>query len=202
MVRLRVAPFVRRFVTVSHTAPADGAWAANDLPGTGRVDVVCRNLQAALFLSHGLRSGAEFYAVFENRRSVRVQADAIQRLHPDERSTAARLAGALRDSWNVPDWKELQPGLSVAAFDLKTLLAETPATPVLLDPDGTPIQQWQPPAEPLFLLSDHVPFAPEDLRDLPPMDRVSLGTPWYHGNHAISVVHWFLDQKRVPAVSS
>ncbi|HJQ92933.1 MAG TPA: hypothetical protein VJ874_01460, partial [Candidatus Thermoplasmatota archaeon] len=99
--------------------------------------------------------------------------------------------------WTVPDWKEVQRGLAVAGFGLDGLLDDLKGrcTPVLLDPEGTAIQAWDPPADPLFLLSDHTPFTAAEYAALDGKDvqRVSLGPHWYHGNHAIGVVHWWLD---------
>lgn len=210
MNQVRFAAVMRRFVTVSHTGRSDGHWHLNDLAaGAGRVDVLCRNIQSAFFLSHGLREDVEFYAVFAEspvrQKTVRIEGKAIQMLNPDERSTAARLQQALKDAWSVPDWKEVQRGLAVARFGLEGLLDDLKGkcTPVLLDPEGTPVDHWEPPAEPLFLLSDHVPFSKAEyaLLDGRRAQRVSLGPHWYHGNHAISVVHWWLD-KASPPVSS
>jgi tRNA (pseudouridine54-N1)-methyltransferase len=206
MKRARLPAAMRRFATVSHTGRSDGAWRLDDLPGSaGRIDVLCRNLQSALFLSHGLRDDVEAFAVFvgataaDRGRTVRIQGGAIQRLNPDERSTAARLQQALQTAWTVPDWKEVQRGLSVAGFGLEGLLDDLAGrcTPVLLDPKGTPIEEWQAPKDPLFLLSDHTPFTPAEyaLLDGRGVERVSLGPHWYHGNHAISVVQWWLDRK-------
>lgn len=199
---------MRRFATVSHTGKGDGKWRLDDLPGSaGRVDVLCRNLQSALFLSHGLREDAEFYGVFldpaPQGKTVRIQGSAIQMLNPDERSTAARFQQALQAPWSVPDWKEVQRGLSVARFGLEGLLDDLKGrcTPVLLDPQGTPIESWSAPADPLFLLSDHVPFTPAEyeLLDGRGAQRVSLGPHWYHGNHAIAVAHWWMDRRSPPA---
>ncbi|HUR25444.1 MAG TPA: tRNA (pseudouridine(54)-N(1))-methyltransferase TrmY [Candidatus Thermoplasmatota archaeon] len=201
---------MRRFATVSHTGRSDGDWHLNDLSAkAGRIDLLCRNIQSAFFLSHGLREDVEFYAVFAEsalrQKTVRLQGNAIQMLHPDERSTAARLQQALQAAWSVPDWKEVQRGLAVARFGLEGLLDDLKGkcTPVLLDPKGTPIESWEPPKDPLFLLSDHMPFSKAEYAalDAKGVQRVSLGPHWYHGNHAISVVQWFLD-KREPPVSS
>lgn len=198
---------MRRFVTVSHTGRGDGDWSLNDLTaGAGRVDVLCRNIQSAFFLSHGLREDVEFHAVFaepaSQARTVRIEGSKIQRLNPDERSTAARLQQALQDKWGVPDWKEVQRGLSVARFGLDGLLDDLKGTGslVLLDPKGTPVADWTPPEDPIFLLSDHVPFTQDEYAaiDARGAQRVSLGPHWYHGNHAISVIHWFLDQREKP----
>jgi tRNA (pseudouridine54-N1)-methyltransferase len=198
---------LRRFVTVSHTGDASGNWHLNDLAaGAGRVDVLCRNVQAAFFLSHGLREDVESYSVFAasavRQKTVRIEGAKIQMLHPDERSTAARLQQALKASWSVPDWKEVQRGLSVAAFGLEELLADLKGrgTLALLDPEGTPIEAWAPPPEPILILSDHVPFAPAEYRLLEAAGaaRVSLGPHWYHGNHAIAVAQWHLDRCLAP----
>lgn len=196
---------MRRFATVSHTGKSDGNWHLNDLAaGAGRVDVLCRNLQSAFFLSHGLREDVEAYCVFAEspvrQKTVRIQGSAIQMFNPDERSTAARIQQALQAAWSVPDWKEVQRGLAVARFGLEGLLDDLKGkcTPVLLDPKGTHIAEWTPPAEPLFLLSDHVPFTKGEyaLLEGRGAQRVSLGPQWYHGNHAIAVVQWFLDQRQ------
>lgn len=201
---------MRRFATVSHTGKSDGAWHLNELAAAaGRVDVLCRNIQSAFFLSHGLREDVDVYCVFAEsplrQKTVRIQGSAIQMLNPDERSTAARLQQALQASWSVPDWKEVQRGLAVARFGLDGLLDDLKGkcTPILLDPKGTPIEAWTPPAEPLFLLSDHVPFTKAEYSaiDARGAQRVSLGPHWYHGNHAIAVVHWFLDQHQAPVSS-
>lgn len=198
---------MRRFVTVSHTGREDGDWTLNDLTaGAGRVDVLCRNAQSSFFLSHGLREDVEFYAVFAasalRAKTVRIEGANIQMFNPDERSTAARLQQALKDKWGVPDWKEVQRGLSVARFGLDGLLDDLKGKGalVLLDPNGTPVQDWTPPADPIFLLSDHQPFSKAEYAAIEARgaQRVSLGPHWYHGNHAISVIHWVLDQQAKP----
>jgi len=201
---------MRRFVTVSHTADASGQWHLNDLAaGAGRVDLLCRNVQSAFFLSHGLREDVEFYAVFAasavRQKTVRIRGKGIQMLHPDERSTAARLQQALQVAWSVPDWKEVQNGLAVARFGLEELLEDLQGkgTLVLLDPKGTPIEAWTPPPDPVLLLSDHVPFTASEYKLLDGLgaQRVSLGPHWYHGNHAIAVANWWMDRHQTPVSS-
>ncbi len=198
---------MRRFVTVSHSADPSGDWHLNDLVArTGRIDVLCRNIQAAFFLSHGLREDVEVYSVFARspvrQKTVRIAGSGIQMLNPDERSTAARLQQALVASWSVPDWKHVQNGLSVAAYGLEELLDDLKgkATPVLLDPQGPPIEAWTPPENPMFLLSDNVPFTSEEYAMLEKrgIQRVSLGPHWLHGNHAIAVVNWHVDKHQPP----
>ena len=201
---------MRSFITVSHTADSSGNWTLNDLSAkAGRVDLLCRNIQSAFFLSHGLREDVVFYAVFAaspvRQKTVRIEGSAIQMLHPDERSTAARLQQALTASWSVPDWKEVQKGLSVAAFGLEELLEDLKGkgTLVLLDPQGTAVESWTPPKDPIFLLSDHVPFTKQEYAHLDKLgaQRVSLGPHWYHGNHAMAIIQWQVDKHQKPVSS-
>lgn len=193
---------MRRFLFLSHTVPPTGEWGLDDLAGgAGRVDVLCRNLQSAFCISHGLRSDVEATVVFvadpDRPAAVRIEGGKIQRFNPDERSTAARLQQALAAWHEDPWWEEVQAGLFVAPFTLREILEESPddAVPVLLDPHGTPLEEAELPAEPVFLLSDHVPFTGAEyaLLDGLGADRVSLGDAWYHGNHVVSVVQWVMD---------
>lgn len=196
---------MRRFVCVSHTARSDGEWHLNDLSaGAGRVDVLCRNIQTALFLSHGIRPDVEVYLVLVaspvRQKTVRIEGSRIQMLHPDERSTAARIQQALKGGWSVPDWKEVQRGLSVAAFGLEELLEDLKGkgSLVLLDPQGEAVDATQWPQDPILILSDHVPFTKQEYAVLDKLGahRVSLGPHWYHGNVAIAVAQWAIDRQQ------
>ena len=51
------------FAIVGHIARTDGGYSLNDLPGGGRMDVLCRCVNASFFLSHDLRRDVECYLV-------------------------------------------------------------------------------------------------------------------------------------------
>ncbi len=51
------------FAIVGHLARTDGDFSLNDLPGAGRMDVLCRCVNASLFLSHDLRRDVDCYLV-------------------------------------------------------------------------------------------------------------------------------------------
>ena len=191
---------MRRFVFVAHNVPSNGEWSLDDLPGSGgRVDVVVRNLQAAIHLSHGIRADVDCYVVLSAGRVIRIEGGRIQRLNPDERSTAARLQQALKETGSGPSWKEVQKGLWVADLSLQDLLVELPGNHILLDPEGEKLQS-ESFDNPTFFLSDHLPFTQDEYRLLSSARRVSIGTPWYHGNHVVAVVNHHLDAARVSEV--
>lgn len=194
---------MRTFVTVSHTVPPDGDWGLDDLAGAaGRVDLLCRNVQAALHHSHDLRRDARAVLVFAadpaTPKTVLVDPSRIRNLHPDERSTAARIRKALRHPCPDPWFEEVEPGLLVAPLGLAAALSELGGTPVALDRDGTPLEEAAAagavPPDPVFLLGDHIPLSGEELSAAPGAPRFSLGPVWLHGNHAITIVHYLLDR--------
>ena len=46
----------RRFAIIGHRVPSSGKIILNDLAGgSGRLDVLCRAINSALFISHGIR---------------------------------------------------------------------------------------------------------------------------------------------------
>ena len=50
---------MRQFAVLGHRTDAHSTWSLNDLPGSGRADVLIRNVTAALLDSHGIRSDVE-----------------------------------------------------------------------------------------------------------------------------------------------
>ncbi len=189
---------MRTFLTVSHTVPPSGDWGLDALSGSaGRVDLLCRNVQAALFWSHDLRPDTQVVLVFvadETRpTAVRIRGVAVNKLNPDERSTAARIRNALQARHEDPWWEEVESGIDVAPFTLAEALEDLDGTPVVLHRDGTPVASAPWPEDPVFLLGDHQPLADDELAAAGDAMRVSFGDKWLHGNHVIAIVNWMMD---------
>lgn len=186
----------RTFVTVSHTVPTDGAWSLDDLAGgAGRVDVLCRNIQAALCWSHDLRSDTDVVLVFAdpaNPTAVRIQGGSVRHLNPDERSTAARIRNALQHRPEDPWWEDVEPGIQVAPFTLAETLAELKGTVVVPHVDGAAFENIDLPRDPIFVMGDHQPLTDAELATCGDAPRISLGDRWLHGNAIIHLLHWRL----------
>ena len=87
---------MRRFVLLAHKAPVAPDFTLNDLPGSaGRIDVLCRAIGAAFFLSHDLRKDVEVDILLQDQVQIRLVGEKLKRLNPDERSTAALIKHAL-----------------------------------------------------------------------------------------------------------
>jgi len=189
---------VREFVFVAHEAPTDAEFSVNDLPGAGRMDLLCRCINAALLTSHGVREGVTAHLVLrgdgENEDvTVRFEGEEVSGLNPDERSIAGVVRAALeeRTYYEV----EARRGVYVAQKGLRGVLDETEGETVVLHEDGERALGVEPPDEPVFVLSDHHEFTDEDTEAFEERDarRVSLGPVAVHADHATAVAHNWCD---------
>jgi len=188
---------MRRFVILGHEASTSPDFNLSDLPGgAGRMDVLCRAIGAAFFLSHDLRRDVELLILLQDRVQIRLVGDRLRRLNPDERSTAALLKHALEKLG--PDEVETTPGLYVRTGDLPSILDrlyQVGAHPVVLHEGGAPIETFELPTDPAFFLSDHLDFTETDERTLCDLPRVSLGGRALHTSQCITIVHHLLDRR-------
>ena len=191
---------MRQFVVVGHDAPTTPDFSLDDLAGAaGRLDVLCRCVSAALFLSHDIREDVRVHLVLGDEYTVTVDGSTVRHLNPDERSTAALIRTALEEReeaiGHVP--VETSPGISLTRRGFEGTLEDvaTDGTVIQLHAEGDPVVDAAPPSDPVFVLSDHREFTETEqaLLDDTADRRVSLGPRPLHANHAITVAHNVLD---------
>jgi tRNA (pseudouridine54-N1)-methyltransferase len=185
------------FAIIGHLARTDGGFSLNDLPGSGgRMDVLCRCVNASLFLSHDLRRDTDCYLVLcgepAGPKTVRFSGSTVRSLSPDERSAGALIKKAL-DLPAGSEFRDAAPGISVRKGGLLRLMSEH--TFGVLDEKGSDIRSsgTLPGA---FVLSDHLNFTQEEESLLHECPRYSVGPACLHADHAITVVHNELDRRR------
>lgn len=184
------------FVVLGHLARTDGEFSLNDLPGAGRMDVLCRCVNATLFLSHDLRRDAECYLVLlggpKAPKTLLFKGSEIRSLSPDERSAGALIKKAL----SIPcgsEFREAAPGVFVRNGDLLRLLAEHPLA--VLDENGEDVRKIREVPD-RFLLSDHQNFTPEEEAMIRDCARISVGPVCLHADHTITVISNEIDRRK------
>jgi tRNA (pseudouridine54-N1)-methyltransferase len=191
---------MRQFLVIGHDAPTDPDFALDDIAGgAGRLDVLCRCVNSAFFLSHDIREQVRVHLVLGDEYTVRFEGADLRRLNPDERSTAALIRGALEQREEAIGHQpvETSPGVSLYRMGFEATLeqAARDATVVELHEEGEPLVDAEPPTDPLFVLSDHHDFAPGEADRLAEAAdrRVRVGPERLHADHTITVAHNYLD---------
>jgi tRNA (pseudouridine54-N1)-methyltransferase len=191
---------MRQFLIVGHDAPTTPEFSLDDIAGgAGRLDVLCRCVTSAFFLSHSIRESVRVHAVLGDEFTVRFDGRTIRRLNPDERSTAALLRTALEHRGDAIGHMpaESSPGVTIRRMGFEATLEDlaTDATVVALHEDGDPAAAVDPPSDPLFVLSDHHDFTDRESSLLAAAadERLRLGPEVLHADHAVTVAHNYLD---------
>jgi len=188
----------REFVLLTHDLDPTATIHLDDLPGSGRADLVARTVTASMLLSHAVRTDVRVHICVAGPYTVTFDGSSIRHLHPDERSTAALVGKALRAHTDVIGAQPtpVSPGLSIRRGGLQEVLSALPATatPLRLSRDGRPLKSISVPEHPVCVLSDHRPFTDTELTTLRPHSApVSVGPRILHGADAVTVVHNYLD---------
>jgi tRNA (pseudouridine54-N1)-methyltransferase len=188
---------MRQFVVSGHDAPLSADFSLDDLPGAGRLDVLCRCMNSALCLSHAIREDVRVWLVLQDEFTVRFEGSDLRNLHPDERSTAALIRNALNEKDGAIGHMaaESSPGVFISRRGFEDVLDEAGGTVVALHEEGEPVVEVDPPAKPVFVLSDHRDFTGREAELLAERvdARIRLGPRRLHADHAITVAHNWLD---------
>ena len=190
---------MRQFIVLGHEAPTTADFSLEDLSGAGRLDVLCRCVGAAVFLSHGIREAVRVHLVLADEFTLRFDSNSLRRLYPDERTIAARIRDALdqRDEAIGHQPAEVSPGMSLYRFGLEATLDAVvdDGTLVQLHADGTPLPSASLPSDPVFVLSDHEDFTDRETDLLADRadQRIRVGPKTLHADQTITVAHNWLD---------
>ena len=200
---------MRQFVVIGRDVPVDpDAISLSDVPGAGRLDILCRCVSAGVFLSHGIRESVRVHLVIDDAFTVTFDADTLRHLHPDERNVAARVRDALaaRDDAIGHMPADVSPGVELRRMGLDATLDRLvgegggsgrgpDGTLVQLHEAGDPLADAEPPTDPVFVLSDHHDFAPDEAESIADRAdrRLRVGPELLHADHTVTVVHNWLD---------
>jgi len=181
-----------------------------DLPGScGRLDLVCRCVSSAFFLSHDLRRDTVFYSVHYGPPnppvSLKFVGSELKRVSPDERSIALFIKKALSKSELATSfWKESTSGIYFAKMEFRDIILKKineGKEIYYLHKDGEYIDNVfknktsKELENVVFILGDHIGIGKEDEEFLDSFaHKVSVSPLELHANHCITLVHNALDR--------
>lgn len=194
---------MREFILLARRA-VTAPFPLNDLPGAGRMDVVCRCATQALFLSEAVRRDTVFTAVLNGPpdppRSVAFHGSRVRRVSPDERNVASHLRIALEARAGPGEAVESEAGIVVSrkSFEQEVRERRERGVPLfLLDPAGEDLRTADLPPGACFVLGDArgLPEKTAGLLQRLGARRVSVGPREYLASQAIVLVHNELDRR-------
>ncbi|GBF36344.1 tRNA (pseudouridine(54)-N(1))-methyltransferase TrmY [Methanofervidicoccus abyssi] len=202
---------MREFILKANKAITSGNVNLKDLPGScGRLDLVCRCISSAFFLSHDIRRDTVFYSVHYGEPNppvaLKFVGSELKRLSPDERSIAIFIKKALSKEHNSK-WRESTPGIYHAKKDFREIVLEKiekGRNVYFLHLRGKPIKDvinsrtYNEIKDRgfVFILGDHIGLTEEDERFLNDLkiEKLSLSPLELHANQCIDIVHNILDK--------
>ncbi|MFH8080835.1 MAG: tRNA (pseudouridine(54)-N(1))-methyltransferase TrmY [Candidatus Aenigmatarchaeota archaeon] len=176
---------MREFLLKSHAYT--GYFSLNNLPGAGRMDIVCRCVTASLWLSHELRKDTIFHALLLGQPSppklLSFDPQKMKKVYPDERNVASHIRLALQG--------KKQPGIKVEKIGLSEFLSKQEEKQIIvLDVNGKDIRKFEFEKDVLFILGDD-----KGLNEEIEGEKVSIGKRIYLASQVISVIQNELDRR-------
>ena len=193
---------MRDFVIIGHKAKTNGDFSLNDLPGSaGRMDILCRCVSSALFISFGMRRDVNVNLLLlgdpDSGKIIRFEGLNLKYLNPDERSSGSLIQKALQKN-AIKQYTNSTPGVWIRKGDLESMLSEFEGRMLLyLREDGEDFRKFAcDTQDPIFILGDHTGVTEEEEGQILKGGAkiISVGPISLHSNHCITLVHNELDR--------
>ena len=165
------------------------------------MDVLARAVNAALFVSHGIREDSHVMLHLMGgdapHRRIWFNGSILRGVRPDERSIAGQIKGILKRA--IPPrgrFDEFTRGILHSGGGLGQTIGEWDSrgvTPVILDADGGDYAGITSSSDLGFVISDDRPLNEEDESVLEGAITLSLGERWLQGHSCIAILHHLLD---------
>ncbi len=177
---------MREFVLVAENA----GWPDTRDVTIGRFDVIARCVNAAFWLSNGIRRDVKIHIHLGKIAKTVSFSGSIKRVSPDERSIVLWIDKALKGIRN--------PGIDITDISFEGFLERIKKRDVyLLHEDGKDIEKVGIKNDPVFILGDHKGFGKEYLETSKKYCKgiISLGKQSYLASHCISFLNMWMDRQ-------
>jgi len=191
---------MRTFILYSRKARTDNRFKIEKLIEAGRMDLVCRCITAALWLSHKARDDTRFFIILNGPPKPPVticfEGPKLLKVYVDEKTNARWIKKLLSIKFGK-DWKEVN-GAKISRKSFQEVVKELEGSVYVLHEKGTPIQDFKLEENPIFILGDQVGLPEKEERfALRYGEKISLGKKVYLASSCISIINWVCDKRGI-----
>lgn len=175
---------MRKFIIISNTVDTSKTLSLHSLTGYGRIDVICRCINSAFFLSNTFRKNVTLMIFFlKNNKVLEVRGDKVRGINPDERA----IAGVLKKVFQGTKYT----GIKFYEESIENLIKKE--NPIMLGAKGEySISKIQ--TESAFLIGDQLGFQEDIEILLSNLKKYSLGSNIYLSSQTITIINYLVDQ--------
>jgi tRNA (pseudouridine54-N1)-methyltransferase len=174
---------MRQFIIISNTVDTSKPLSLNSLTGYGRLDVICRCINSAFFLSNEFRKNVILKIFFrKNGIVLEIQGEKVRGINPDERA----IAGVLKKIFKGHSYE----GIRFYQDTLDNIVKEE--KPAMMESRGIYSTQMVKTKE-VFLIGDQLGFPEEEDHLFSNLEKLSLGVNEYLSSQTITIINYLLD---------
>ncbi len=174
---------MRRFLIISNSVDTSKPLSLNSLTGYGRLDVLCRCISSAFFLSNDFRKDVILEIYFRiNGKILEIRGDSVRGINPDERA----IAGVLKRIFK----EHPHPGIRFYPSTLEGYLEGQ--SPLVLDMKGE-YSTLMLKKHVSFIIGDQIGFIEENWQFFSKLPKFSLGSHEYLSSQTITILNYLLD---------
>ncbi len=198
---------MREFILRALKGKTTPDFSLDDLPSAGRMDLVCRCISNALWISNDLRRDTIIHVVMDGPslppKIVSFSGLELRGVSFDERDIARHIKEALMKGkpLEINEEADVSPGIKVAKKSFEALVKEKSNTSQLfyLHKKGNDIREVKFEGDVTFVFGDYIgmPKNTESLLDRLGAKRLTLGPVMLFASHCIIVAHNELDRNIV-----
>lgn len=197
---------MREFILRALKARTDDNFSLNDLPQAGRMDLVCRCISNAIFISNDLRRDTIIHVVLDGPsdppKIISFNGETLKGINFDERDIAMHIQNALKKGKGLKlnESAEVSPGINISKKSFEQLVKEKSEAGkqlIYLHDEGESVREFKfaNDKDRVFVFGDFIgmPRKTEGLLDRLSAKRISIGPKMLFASHCIIVVHNELD---------
>jgi tRNA (pseudouridine54-N1)-methyltransferase len=189
---------MRTFILYSRKARTDNKFRIEKLIEAGRMDLVCRCITSALWLSHKARDDTNFFVVLNGPPNPPVtiwfDGSKLIKIYVDEKTNARWIKKLLSLKFGK-EWLEVE-GTKISRKSLQDIIKELDGNIYVLHEKGELIYDMKIKENPIFIVGDQIGLPDKDEKfALRNGEKVSLGKNVYLVSSCISILNWVCDSR-------